>query len=131
MDERVFDVIVVGGGNAGLVSAIEHEAKSLLLIERAPKELRGGYSRCTRDIRYAHEDVDGFTTGIYGRDEMLNDILRVTGGGASLELARIVVGRSQELIQWMYRYGVPLVKAFRGALHLSRANAFFIGGGGS
>jgi hypothetical protein len=69
--------------------------------------------------------------GIYGGDEMLNGILRVTGGRASLELARIVFGRSQELIQWMYRHGVLLVKAFRGALHLSRINAFFIGGGGS
>jgi tricarballylate dehydrogenase len=81
--EKIFDVIVIGGGNAGLVSAIsaiEHGAKSLLLIEKAPKELRGGNSRYTRDIRYAHEDVDEFTTGIYGRDEMLNDILRVTGG---------------------------------------------------
>jgi aspartate oxidase len=84
-----------------------------------------------RDIRYAREDVDGFTMGIYGGDGMLNDILRVTGGRAKLELARVVVGRSRELIRWMYRYGVPLVKAFRGALHLSRANAFFIGGGGS
>ena len=43
--EKIFDVIVIGGGNAGLVSAIsaiEHGAKSLLLIEKAPKELRGG-----------------------------------------------------------------------------------------
>lgn len=59
---------------------------------------KGGYSRCARDIRYAREDVDGFTMGIYGGDEMLNDIVRVTGGRANLELARIVVGRSQELI---------------------------------
>jgi hypothetical protein len=67
---------------------------------------KGGYSRCTRDIRYAHEDVDGFTMGIYGGDEMLNDIVRVTGGRAKLELARVVVGRSRELMHSSWVVGV-------------------------
>jgi len=67
---------------------------------------KGGYSRCTRDIRYAHEDVDGFTMGIYGGDEMLNDIVRVTGGKANLELARVVVGRSRELMHSSWVVGV-------------------------
>ena len=67
---------------------------------------KGGYSRCTRDKRYVCEDVDGFTMGIYGGDGMLNGILRVTGGRASLELARIVVGRSQELMHSSWAVGV-------------------------
>jgi tricarballylate dehydrogenase len=67
---------------------------------------KGGYSRYTRDIRYAHEDVDGFTMGIYGGDEMLNDIVRVTGGRTNLELARVVVGRSRELMHSSWVVGV-------------------------
>ena len=40
------DVLVVGGGNAGLVAAIEanNAGARVLLIEKAPKKARGGNS---------------------------------------------------------------------------------------
>jgi tricarballylate dehydrogenase len=40
-----YDVIVVGAGNAALaasVSAQEHGAATVLVIEKAPREMRGG-----------------------------------------------------------------------------------------
>ncbi len=38
------DVLVVGGGNAGLIAAIEarNAGAEVLLIEKAPKKARGG-----------------------------------------------------------------------------------------
>ena len=41
------DVLVIGGGNAGLVAAIEarNRGAHVLLIEKAPKKARGGNSR--------------------------------------------------------------------------------------
>jgi tricarballylate dehydrogenase len=41
------DILIVGGGNAGLVAAIEakNSGADVLLIEKAPKKARGGNSR--------------------------------------------------------------------------------------
>ena len=41
------DLLIVGGGNAGLVAAIEakNAGAQVLLIEKAPKKARGGNSR--------------------------------------------------------------------------------------
>ena len=74
-----YDVIVVGGGNAGLVAALSarHIADSVLLVERAPEWRRGGNSRHTRDIRYAHAAGEPYTNGEeYSTDELLDDLLQ-------------------------------------------------------
>ncbi len=54
---RVRDVLVVGGGNAALCAAIEarRAGASVLVAEHAPKPMRGGNSRHTRNLRALHE----------------------------------------------------------------------------
>ena len=53
---KSFDVLVVGGGNAGLCAAImaRRAGAQVLVLESATKDFRGGNSRHTRDIRYMH-----------------------------------------------------------------------------
>src|ERR687886_298194 len=131
MASEAYDVVVVGGGNAGLVAAISarHQAESVLLLERAPTWRRGGNSRHTRDIRYAHGPAEPFTTGeAYPQEELLDDLLRV-GGGQNRALAQLVVEQSCTVAEWMSAHGVRWQEPLTGTLHLGRTNRFFLGGG--
>ena len=125
------DVVVLGGGNAALCAALAacDEGARVVLLERAPRAMRGGNTRHTRDIRHAHGEPDEFSTGVYGDDEFMDDLLRVTGGATDRNLAALTIRESRALPQWMARRGVLWQKALRGTLHLSRTNRFFLGGG--
>jgi tricarballylate dehydrogenase len=128
---RNVDVVVVGGGNAGLVAAMSarHIADSVLLLERAPTWRRGGNSRHTRDIRYAHPPGEPYTTGeAYPTEELMDDLLRV-GGGHNSRMAQLVVEGSCGVAEFMTAHGVRWQDPLTGTLHLSRTNRFFLGGG--
>ena len=57
LSDRVWDVIVMGGGNAGVCAAISAAERdcSVLVIEAAPADMRGGYTRHTRNLRAMHD----------------------------------------------------------------------------
>ncbi len=125
------DVLVAGGGNAGLCAAITARlaGAKVLVLESAPEYLRGGNSRHTRNLRYMHNRANDFLTGAYSEEEFWNDLLRVTGGETNEELARLIIRESEDLGEWMARHGVRWQPSLRGTLQLSRTNAFFLGGG--
>lgn len=124
------DIIVIGGGNAGLCAAMSaaDSGKKVILLERAPKEWRGGNSKYTRDIRCC-QDQDEFATGHYSEEEFLDDLMKVTCGKTNLDLAKLTVRESRAIPAWMEAHGVTWQKPLKGTLHLSRTNRFFIGGG--
>src|SRR3990167_3432157 len=128
---QTFDVLVVGGGNAGLCSAMtaKRGAARVLLLESAPEVFRGGNSRHTRDIRYMHDRANAFVTGRYSEEEFWDDLLGVTGGETDEKLARLTIRESADLGDWMPEHGVRWQRPLKGTLHLARTNAFFLGGG--
>lgn len=127
----VADIIVVGGGNAGLCAAISAAEKgaNVLLIERAPITYRGGNSRHTRNFRCGHDAPLGMLVDAYEEDEFYNDLLLVTKGNTDESLARHVIANSAESYHWMSKQGVYFQPSLSGTLSLSRTNAFFLGGG--
>jgi tricarballylate dehydrogenase len=125
------DVIVVGGGNAALCAALvaREAGVSVTILEWAPREYRGGNSRHTRNMRCMHEAPTDVLTEAYNEDEYFSDLMRVTDGNTTEQLARLVIRDSPRATEWMKSYGVRFQPSLGGTLHLGRTNAFFLGGG--
>src|SRR3954468_20733778 len=102
----MYDVIVVGGGNAACaaaVSARENGAQRVVLLEKAPKEQRGGNTHFSgaifrfvfnkveeldRFVPSAEGEYPGFHVGVpkYPREAFNEDLMRVTEGKTDREL---------------------------------------------
>jgi tricarballylate dehydrogenase len=128
---RQWDVAVLGGGNAALVSALTaaDNGARVLLLERAPAVFRGGNSRHTRNVRCAHDAADGFVTGPYPSAELRRDLDGVGSGPSNAALADLTIAESRSVPAWMSEHGARWQPALRGTLGLARTNRFFLGGG--
>ncbi|KAI8146032.1 fumarate reductase flavoprotein subunit [Fennellomyces sp. T-0311] len=127
-----WDVVVVGGGNAGYSAAIAAKqagAGRVLLIEKSTEtSYPGGNSYFTAgafrtvfggldDLLPILHNVDSETAKIidmdpYTRDDFLNDLMRVTGGRADPTLADVLVNQSRETIDWLSKVGVKFRLSF-------------------
>ena len=127
----MFDVLVIGGGNAALCAALvaREAGASVLLLEAAPKEWRGGNSIHTRNIRSMHDAPQDVLLEAYSEEEYWQDMLKVTGGLTDEKLARLVIRSTSNCRGWMHKHGVRFQPSLSGTLNLSRTNAFFMGGG--
>ncbi|MBP0589425.1 FAD-dependent tricarballylate dehydrogenase TcuA [Paraburkholderia sp. LEh10] len=125
------DVLVIGGGNAALCAALmaREAGASVLLLESAPREWRGGNSQHTRNLRCMHDAPQDVLVDAYPEEEYWQDLLKVTGGITNEALARLVIRASSTCRPWMYKHGVRFQPPLSGALHVARTNAFFMGGG--
>ncbi|MEX3687081.1 FAD-dependent tricarballylate dehydrogenase TcuA [Paraburkholderia sp. BR14263] len=125
------DVLVIGGGNAALCAALmaREAGASVLLLESAPREWRGGNSQHTRNLRCMHDAPQDVLVDAYPEEEYWQDLLKVTGGITNEALARLVIRASSTCRPWMRKHGVRFQPPLSGALHVARTNAFFMGGG--
>ena len=128
---RCCDVLVIGGGNAALCAALTacEAGASVMLLEAAPREWRGGNSMHTRNLRCMHDAPEDVLTDAYPEEEFWQDLRKVTGGITDERLARLAIREASSSRGWMRRHGVRFQPSLSGTLHLSRTNAFFMGGG--
>lgn len=127
----MIDVLVIGGGNAALCAALmaREAGASVLLLEAAPRAWRGGNSQHTRNLRCMHDAPQDVLVEAYPEEEFWQDLLKVTAGKTDEKLARLTIRASSTCRPWMRRHGVRFQPSLAGTLHLSRTNAFFMGGG--
>ncbi len=109
-----FDVVVVGGGIAGLSAALtaaELGAKPVLL-EKAPISGRGGNTRfADAQMRFPHEQ-DEYSTRDYSVDEMYSDLMRISRGRANQDLTRTLCENARATAEWLTDLGLEWEKGY-------------------
>lgn len=125
-----YDVVVVGGGNAGYSAA--HAARELAgrvaVLEKAPPEWAGGNSYFTAGVfRMAVNSLDEVRALIednedprldvtdlppYGEADFLEDLRRITHGRSDPELAHVLVSNAADTVRWLHQKGLRFRLAF-------------------
>ncbi len=120
-----YDVIVVGAGNAALaaaVSAKENGAERVVVLEKAPREMRGGNTHWSGGVlRFAFDDpreIGGLLPGVeeefenfydgvspYTKADYHGDLMRVTSGRTDPVLSKTLVENSKDTVYWMNKTG--------------------------
>lgn len=128
--KRNFDVVVVGSGNAGLCAALSarETGASVLLVEKAPQDWRGGNSFFTGGIlRFSfrgigdiqslipdlsEEELNSIEVEPYSEEQFYDDMLRITEYLTDADLALTLIRESFSTMQWLRDKGVRWTLAF-------------------
>ncbi len=118
--EYHYDVLVVGGGNAGLCAAQAalDSGVSVGILEKAPREERGGNSALTGHMRFPYdsveqllplindpspEEIEEIRERLPSRTEqqLWDEIMRTTSGAADPALLEVLVRNAYPAILWL------------------------------
>ena len=140
------DVIVAGAGLSGLCAALTaHEmGRSVIIIERAPVEERGGNTRFSngamRAVYAGVEDIAALVGeigeaeraradfGAYTREQYFDDLARVTEYRVHPDMADLLVDNSRETMLWLRAQGVRFLPLYEWQFKLPDGRVKFSGG---
>lgn len=108
------DVVVIGGGIAGLSAALSalDSGADVILLEKAPKLQRGGNTAIAdAQIRYPHEPDEYCPTG-QTKADFFDAFMHVSRGRANAELVRVVVDEAADAVDWLTGLGVVWEKGY-------------------
>lgn len=127
---QIYDVIVLGSGNAGLCAALsahEHGAR-VALLERAPHAQRGGNSahtggafrvayRGVEDLRQLMPDlldseIQNSDFGTYTEDDFFGELASMSQYRADPNVLDTVVTQSLDTLRWMTTKGVRFMPIY-------------------
>jgi tricarballylate dehydrogenase len=143
---EIFDVAVIGGGNAALCAALsaQESGARVIVIERAPKDNRGGSSAFTGGaFRIAYNGNDDLKTlipdlsedelansdfGSYTEDQFYNEAVAMSGYRADADVLDTVVTQSFPTMMWMRSLGVRFMPIYgRQSFKVDGKNKFWGG----
>lgn len=107
-ERYTFDVAVVGGGVAGLCAALaaRESGSETVLLEKAPRERRGGNTAfADAQMRFPHE-ADEFGPRDYTAGQMFTDLMRISRGRANEDLVRTLCENARETAEWLTSLGL-------------------------
>lgn len=150
------DVVVVGGGNAGMSAALSarQNGATVVILERAPYEKRGGNTLFTgAGFRFAYESADEIRTivpqltdeemarcefGAYTESHFYDDICQISQYRSNPDLASLIVSESQAAVRWHVENGVEFLPKYKTqAINVDGKFTFWggvslgVGGGGA
>lgn len=127
MTETVYDVVVVGAGNAGLCAALSarQAGASVLLLDKCPKQVRGGNTRFSGGgFRFTYDGIDDvrpmlpeltdqeagkMEVGVYSRADFFEDVMQVTEYAADKKLTHLLVDQSYSTARWLTEMNVKWI----------------------
>ena len=124
------DIVVVGAGNAATCAALaaRQSGATVLVMERAPEQEKGGNSRFTAGaMRFVYNGVDDLRAimpdlsdseignadfGTYTREDFYDDMGKVTQYRSDPDLTEILIENSYSTIKWMQQLGVRFLPMY-------------------
>lgn len=127
---EAFDVVVVGGGNAGLCAALSarEQGVHVVVVEKAPASWKGGNTFFTggafrfafsslEDIRalipdLSEAELESIELDPYPEEQFFDDLMRVTEDLADPDLAMVLIRQSLPTMHWLREKGVRWILMF-------------------
>jgi len=129
MAGTIYDVIVIGAGNAGLTAALAARQAEMrvLLLDKCPKSVRGGNTRFSGGgFRFTYNSLDDMRpmlpdltdeeaakmeVGKYSTSDFFEDVMQVTEYAADKPLTNILVDQSYATARWLTEMDVKWILA--------------------